>query len=252
MARCKQLVSHFNHSSKSSYLLKQKQYDLKHKQHHLIQSVATRWNSSYYMMERILEQQQPLSATLSQIQKVDLMPTDSEISAMYDFVKFMKPFAEMTEAIGGEKWVTISSVRPLIHKITQVFLQSCEDDSTLVKEMKQLMIIKINEYYGEDCDMQVLNKAMLLDPRFKNALFVSSDILLPELIEIAREIPHSARTSRSSTDNSNITTGPSASRNKKDGSEGKLMKLLTDIIHNSDDLHTEPAEKAKVELQRYV
>ena len=61
VTRCKQLVSHFNHSSN---LLKQKQYDLKHKQHHLIQSVATRWNSSYYMMERILEQQQPFLATL--------------------------------------------------------------------------------------------------------------------------------------------------------------------------------------------
>ena len=67
VAHCKQLVGHFNHSSKSSYLLKQKQYDLKHKQHRLIQSVATRWNSSYYMMERILEQHQPLSATLSQL-----------------------------------------------------------------------------------------------------------------------------------------------------------------------------------------
>ena len=34
MACYKQLVSHFNHSSKSLCLLKQKQYDLKHKQHH--------------------------------------------------------------------------------------------------------------------------------------------------------------------------------------------------------------------------
>jgi len=76
------LAGHFNHSSKSSYLLQQKQYDLKHKQHHLIQSVATRWNSTYYMMERILEQQQPLS----QLQKSDLMPTDSEISTMYNFI----------------------------------------------------------------------------------------------------------------------------------------------------------------------
>ena len=45
------------------------------------------------------------------------MPTDSEISAMYNFVEFMKPFVQMTEAIGGEKWVTISSMRSLIHKI---------------------------------------------------------------------------------------------------------------------------------------
>ena len=86
VACCKQLVNHFNPSSKSSYLFKQKQYDVKHQQHHLIQSIATRWNSSYYMMERVLEQQQSLSAALSQIRKVYLMPTDSEISVMYDFV----------------------------------------------------------------------------------------------------------------------------------------------------------------------
>ena len=54
------------------------------------------------MMERVIEQQQPLSATLSQIRKGDLMPTDSEISAMYSFVEFMKPFVQMTEAIGGK------------------------------------------------------------------------------------------------------------------------------------------------------
>ena len=70
----------------------------------------------------------------------------------------------MMEAIGGEKWVTISSVQPLIHKIIQALLQSCEVDSTLVTAIKQLMITKINEYYGEDCDMEVLSKAMLLDP----------------------------------------------------------------------------------------
>ena len=75
-----------------------------------MQSVATRWNSSYYIMKRILEQQQPLSATLSQLRKSDLMPTDSEINTMYDFVQFMKPFVEMTEAIGSEKWASISSV----------------------------------------------------------------------------------------------------------------------------------------------
>ena len=69
VAHCKQLVGHFNHSS---YLLKQKQYELEHKQYCLIQSVATR---TYYMMKHILEQQQPVSATLTQLRKGDLMPT---------------------------------------------------------------------------------------------------------------------------------------------------------------------------------
>jgi len=79
-------------------MLKHKQYELKHKQHRLIQSVATRWNSTYYMMECILEQQQPVSATLKQLRKGDLMPTDTEITTMYDFIQFMKSFVQMTEA----------------------------------------------------------------------------------------------------------------------------------------------------------
>ena len=49
------------------------------------------------------------------------MPTDSEISVTYDFIKLMKPIVEMTLAIGGQKCVTISSIRLLIHKITQAF-----------------------------------------------------------------------------------------------------------------------------------
>lgn len=54
LARCRHLVAHFNHSIKSSYLLKQKQIDLHHKPLALVQDVSTRWNSAYYMAERLL------------------------------------------------------------------------------------------------------------------------------------------------------------------------------------------------------
>jgi len=46
LARCRCLVSHFNHSSKSTYLLEQKQEDLHHRQHSLLHDAATRWNSA--------------------------------------------------------------------------------------------------------------------------------------------------------------------------------------------------------------
>ena len=59
LARCRHLVAHFNRSVKSSYLLKQKQIDLHHKPLALVQDVSTRWNSAYYMAERLLSQQQP-------------------------------------------------------------------------------------------------------------------------------------------------------------------------------------------------
>jgi len=73
IGRCKLLVSHFNHLLQSLYVLQQKQYDLKNKQHYLVQNVATRWNSSYYMVQQVLEQQQPSSVALLQLKRGDLI-----------------------------------------------------------------------------------------------------------------------------------------------------------------------------------
>jgi len=59
------------------------------------------WNSSYYMVQQVLEQQQPLSAALLQLQRGDLIPPDAEISTMNKFVEMMKPFVNMTEEKNG-------------------------------------------------------------------------------------------------------------------------------------------------------
>lgn len=114
-ARCKRIASHFHHSFKSTYLLKQKQADLHIPQHCMVQEVSTRWNSSYYMVNRVVEQQQALCATLFELRKGDLMPTDQEFLVMETYV--MKPLVEITEALGGQKFVTISTLRPLIYKL---------------------------------------------------------------------------------------------------------------------------------------
>ena len=73
-ARCKRLVAHFNRSAKSYVLLRQKQTALGHQLHALVNDVVTRWNSCYYIA-RVMEQQQPLCATLLELKKGDLMPT---------------------------------------------------------------------------------------------------------------------------------------------------------------------------------
>ena len=107
-------------------MLQQKQYDLKHKQHHLVQC-CHKVVFKLLHGQRVLEQQHPLSAALLQLRR-DLIPPDAEISTMNKFVEIMKPFVDMTEGIGGEKWVTISSVRPLTQKITSCFLQTSNHD----------------------------------------------------------------------------------------------------------------------------
>ena len=64
LAHSRHVVTHFHHSSKSSYILKQKQTDLHVEELSLVQDVTTWWNSSYYMLNCLLQQCQPLCATL--------------------------------------------------------------------------------------------------------------------------------------------------------------------------------------------
>ena len=174
LARCRCLVGHFNHSAKSSYLLKKKQDDLHHVKHSLIQDIVTRWNSAYYMVERVLEQQQPLCATLFELRKGDLMPSDAEFSAMECYKDVMKPLVDVTEAIGAEKWVTISIIRPLLHKLLNVHLKPATTDSRLVCMIKESICSDLQDRYNGSA-LDLLMKAAFLDPRFKALPFLKSE-----------------------------------------------------------------------------
>jgi len=76
----------------------------------------------FYMLEHILEQQQPLCATLIEIRRSDLMPTDTEIFNMEAFVEAMRPIAEISEVMGKEKSVSFSAVQLFLHKLLNIHL----------------------------------------------------------------------------------------------------------------------------------
>ena len=54
--KCKKLVGHFHKSVNAAEKLKQIQDSMKAPNHKLINDVETRWNSTYYMFERLVEQ----------------------------------------------------------------------------------------------------------------------------------------------------------------------------------------------------
>ena len=89
------------------------------------------------MLERILEQQQPVCATLTEICRADLMPTDNEITVMETFVEIMRPITEITEVMGGEKRVTLSAVRLFLYKLLNKYLVVKSTDSNVSEEIRQ-------------------------------------------------------------------------------------------------------------------
>ena len=250
LARCRRLVSHFNHSSKSSYLLKQKQEDLHHSQHSLIQDVSTRWNSAFYMVQRVLEQQQPLRATLLELKRGDLMPSDAEFSTIDTYVEVMKPLVVITEALGEEKWVTSSTVRPLLYKLLKVRLVSKPTDTSREKALKHAMLLNLQHRYVGDI-LLLITKAAFLDPRLKTLAFLTQE----EKDELTQLIEAEATTIAESIEESSGTTaGLDEPATKRAKGEHNLLELIGDIVHSTEEeLQTiTPSQKARVEVVRYT
>ena len=244
-ARCKRLVAHFNRSAKSYALLRQKQIALGHEQHALVNDVVTRWNSCYYMVARVMEQQQPLCATLLELKKGDLMPTDSEFANMELFVKTMKPIVDITEALGAQKYVTISMLGPLLYKLLNRTLKNCDIDCRLVKMMKLKMKENLHGHYT-DTVLDLLNKAAYLDPRFKSLTFLTDSKKLRVEDHIIAEAADCCIPQME-----NITSSKSTFRGER-----KLLHILEDVVQpqaSSKDPSDVPDndEKARREVALY-
>uniref|UniRef100_A0A1A8J0S2 Zinc finger, BED domain containing 4 n=1 Tax=Nothobranchius kuhntae TaxID=321403 RepID=A0A1A8J0S2_NOTKU len=65
VAAARRLVGHFKKGHQAKTGLKEKQVQQKAPELKLIQDVATRWNSTCFMLERLLEQRWPITAILS-------------------------------------------------------------------------------------------------------------------------------------------------------------------------------------------
>lgn len=86
------------------------------------------------MLERIIEQQQAISAVLAEDRKNwHRMPTDGEWSTLENVVEVLKPLAYLTDALSGEKQVTASAILPVLRH--ELNLRA--SDNQLVTDMKQ-------------------------------------------------------------------------------------------------------------------
>ena len=72
----------------------------------------------------------------------------------------------MTDALSGEKCVTISTVKPLLnHLINEVLAE--KEDTELTKEIRERIRVDIELRYIDADFEHLLELASFLDPRFK-------------------------------------------------------------------------------------
>uniref|UniRef100_A0A1X7UJA9 BED-type domain-containing protein n=1 Tax=Amphimedon queenslandica TaxID=400682 RepID=A0A1X7UJA9_AMPQE len=166
----KKIVSFFHHSSKAMDSLHLNQKRLNLPEHKLIQQVDTRWNSTYYMLERYLEQYEAIKTTLCLLDRNDLMIPRERNTALQEVVKILTPFESVTREISSENYTSGSKIIPISRCLQRLVSTSVTSHSlaeSLVTEMRA-------RFLGME-ENNLLTVSTLLDPRFKKLAFSDKD-----------------------------------------------------------------------------
>ncbi|KAJ8877039.1 hypothetical protein PR048_021491 [Dryococelus australis] len=118
--KIKTIVSHFKRSCAAMEKLVSAQKTAGRNPKKLIHDVPIRWNSKYYMVQRLSELQDVVKTTLVLINKGIPVLTDEEWLTCKDLTSVLKPFEEVMEQISEEKYVTGSIVIVLVNGLTIV------------------------------------------------------------------------------------------------------------------------------------
>ena len=164
VSRCSRLVAFFRRSSIAAYKLLDKQKALGCPTHALVQDVATWWNSTFDMLECVYEQRAPICAALIEENRMELLPRDDDFMVVESLLEVLKHIAEV---MSGEKYTTVSSIKPLLHHLLNVALDIEAKDSAAMKAMTQAMTANLGERYSSPQSDELLGIACFLDPRFK-------------------------------------------------------------------------------------
>ena len=172
LGRMRRVVTFFHSSSTATKLLESKQKALGLPIHKLIQDVKTRWNSSYDMASRYLEQQPAIYATLlsKDIKKnaKDIITlSDSDVKLAEELVNVLKPLKTVTTIMCDEHAPTVSVIHPMREMLMRAFADK-DSDSHAIQDVKSAVLKDIRSRYTDEDVVHFLELSCALDPRFRS------------------------------------------------------------------------------------
>ena len=157
------IIGHYHRSNMAFNTFRQIQSQLNLPAHRLIQDVATYWNSSYYMLVRLLKQKKATTASSAECQPPTELYSHQWVLAE-KVVKLLKVFVEAMQKISGE-YSSASVIIPIINSLKRTISQN--DDDHGIINMKRGMLKSRSDRY-KDIELQPLCVlVMILDLRFK-------------------------------------------------------------------------------------
>ncbi|XP_039608816.1 E3 SUMO-protein ligase ZBED1-like [Polypterus senegalus] len=175
LGKVRKIVTFFHKSTTAAHILESKQEMLNIPKHSLIQDVPTRWNSSYDMLQRYLEQQAAIYSALTEkpLKNKDIYTlNDEEVAMAEKVIEALKPLKTITTLMSTESRASVSMIIPLKTTVLHSMAPK-QEDSTAVREVKLAVTRSLQERYSV-C-YEFLHKCTALDPRFKALPHIEDD-----------------------------------------------------------------------------
>ncbi|XP_046975191.1 E3 SUMO-protein ligase ZBED1-like [Vanessa cardui] len=166
ITKLKEIVTWFKQSNVASDELRK----ATEKETKLIQEVPTRWNSTYYMIERFLELRTVVNNIIIRHKNAPPMLTASELSVLSSVLQILRPIEAATKEVSGDKYCTSSKVIPLIHCLL-LKVKPLKVEESLAQELQSLVLKEIDKRMGAIERVTPFAVATILDPRFKKIHF---------------------------------------------------------------------------------
>ena len=167
---CRKIATHFSHSTLAKERMSAIQSTIPGLHAHaIIQDVQTRWNSTYYMVQRMLEQKK---AVVSYASEHDLPATltKHQWGLLEKMVAILAPFEEITKHISSAE-SSLADVIPVVTAL-QVALERNANDSG-VQTMKSTIVSDMRTRFSAMYDEPLFVVATTVDPRYRVKLFTS-------------------------------------------------------------------------------
>jgi hypothetical protein len=183
---CRNVATHFSHSVLAKGKLEDIQTTILHQPcHAIIQDVQTRWNSTFYKLNRLTEQKKPL--ILYAADNNLALPSAHQWTLMERVVAILSPIESATRDVSAEA-LCASDVIPLVVALKRALQNITAGNG--VKTMKAEIVKEIDLRFGDVTKEPLYAIATLVDPRYRGKLFAPSELddAVKRLTELTEKI----------------------------------------------------------------
>ncbi|XP_032428200.1 zinc finger BED domain-containing protein 1-like [Xiphophorus hellerii] len=214
----------------------------------LMQEVETRWNSTYLMLQRLVELREPVGAALAGLHTDIPFFTASEFDIVVACLSLLSPFYDATTELSAEEHMSASKVIPLLKMIEKALQEEDTKSAPAVAvEIGEQLIRQLREKLHMLQSMSILSLATLLDPRFKLIAFFSNT----KAAEAVKRLTSECATVIRRNTEENTHEIPQASTSQEFTGGSRLWQRLDTSVMEAKRTQNVSAD-ATVEVQRYL